>query len=162
MALIEMLPPPVAHVEDSGEPEFRELTATEIASVKDDFTSRGAPIPNPATSTFVGCVQGGEVIGYVVFQLKIHAEPLRIKDGKSRIFSRLISTAENILLSKVGPQWVYAFTSEERVTKLLEKIGMEKAEEWTVMCKLIKPELPLGKIVGVSVPEEETSEEVVQ
>lgn len=138
-----MLPLPVDTTKDG----IRELTPDEIRSVEHVFISTGNPLPDPQTSTFMGAVKGGKVIGFVVLQVKLHAEPWWIEEGHSDIFKSLVKGAEQIILNRCGPQWVYAFTPAGRVTQLAASMGMQQ-EPWCVMSKLLVPDTPSKQEIG--------------
>lgn len=139
---IDMLPPPVEN-EPVPEIEFRVLTPEEIKkAVEPEFAKTGNPLPDPAISTFVGAVLAGEVIAFLCLQLKLHAQPLWIADGYASVLQRLVTAAENTILSRTGPQWVYLFAPAGRLSQLAQMMGMQ-LEPWVVLSKLVQPVQPL-------------------
>lgn len=121
--------------------QYRELTAEEIQSVKHVFDGAGAPLPDPRSSTFVGAIEEGKVIGFIVLQQKLHAEPAWIENGKSQIFSALAQKAEEVVLQRCGPTWIYLFTPAGRISQLAATLGFQ-VEPWVIMSRLVMPELP--------------------
>jgi hypothetical protein len=150
MSTIEFLPPT-----DPESEQFRVLTPEEVESLRPIFEANSAELPDMSVSTFVGCVKDGEIIGFIVLQIKLHAEPMWIKDGQSQIFSRLVNTAENVIITQCGPQWVYLFCPAGRVSQLASAAGMQ-AEPWVVFSKLVTHVSPAKPIIEfpISPPEE--------
>lgn len=119
--------------------EIRELTPEEIQSVKYVFDAVNQPIPVP--STFIGAVENGKVLGFLVLQVKAHAEPMWIEPGHSELFKPIVAEAEKTILKKCGPTWIYLFAPAGRVSQLAQSMGMQ-LEPWNVLSKLIMPEAP--------------------
>jgi len=136
--MIEPLLPPT---EPQSGISYRELTPDEIKSVEPIFTATGNPLPDPAISTFVGAVENGKVIGFLVLQVKLHAQPMWIEEGHSQIFSPLVAEAERTVLRKAGPQWIYCFTPAGKLSQLAQAAGMSM-EPWVVHSKLVQLEAP--------------------
>lgn len=161
-----MLPPPSS---PTNELEVRVLTPAEIKSVESVFADAGATLPDPQTSLFVGAVMDGEVQGFIVLQLKLHAEPMWIKNGKSELFLKLVAKAEETILAKSGPQWVYTFTPAGRISQLAQSMGMQ-LEPWCIYSKLVTPKIPSKSVGVLEIPELEMqpppapaeSEEMIQ
>lgn len=133
---------PIGRVETKR--EYRMLTVEEVNSspfITQAFAQANSVLPDPAYSQFIACVEDGEVVGFLVVQLKLHAEPLVIKDGYSDIFLQLVSTAERVILERVGPTWVYLFAPAGRVSQLATHCGMQ-LEPWNVLSKFIMPDPP--------------------
>ena len=126
--------------------EIRELTPEEIASVEPVFASQGASLPDPKTSTFVGAIRDGKVVGFLVLQLTLHAEPMWIEEGHSDLFTGIVREAENTILRKCGPAWVYLFAPAGRITQLAQTMGMMQ-EPYCIMSKLVQPTLPTKPVV---------------
>lgn len=140
---IKFIPPPTPNTEPtaSNTPPadgVRVLTQEEIQTVAHIFTQAGASLPDPAMSVFIGSVVGGEVVAFLVLQVRLHAEPMWIKDGHSTVFSSLVTAAERHILKTTGPQWVYLFAPAGRVQQLAHVAGMQM-EPWVVMSKLVVP-----------------------
>lgn len=135
-----MLPPPTGESEQPKE-GIRELTQDEIKTLEPIFTAAGTGLPDPAISTFIGKVVNGEVVAFLVLQLRLHAEPVWIKEGYSQNFLPLVSEAEKVILRKVGPQWVYLFAPAGKVAQLAQSVGMQ-IEPWVVLSRLVMPEAP--------------------
>lgn len=131
---------------------FRELTTEEIASLRPVFLEAKAEMPDPAVSTFVGAVEDGKVIGFLVLQAKLHAEPMWIEPGRSEIFKPLVAATEEVILRKTGPQWVYLFSPAGRVSQLAQSMGMQ-LEPWCVMTKLVQPPAPSRPVLDLNNPE---------
>lgn len=147
---MDMLPPPAQSV--SVTDCERELTAEEIQSfVAPQYAATGNSLPDPANSTFIGVIRGGEVVAALGLQLKLHAQPLMISDGHSAVLPLLVKTAESIILSRIGPQWVYLFCPAGRLSQIAQSMGMQ-LEPWCVLSKLVAPEMP-AKISVEPVPE---------
>ena len=150
---LDFLPPPSTE-------EYRVLTQDEIEKcVRPDFEEAGCDLPDPSVSVFVGCVKSGEVVGYVCLQVKLHAEPVKIKDGHSQIFERLIRAAETVIITRTGAQWVYVFTPAGRISQLAQAMGMQ-LEPWCVMSKFVTPAVPAQPVVELPFVKPEA--EVVQ
>ena len=141
---------------ESPDLEIRELTSEEISTVEAVFTERGHSLPHPAQSTFVGAVQNGKVLGFLVLQVKLHAEPMWIADGHSDLFMSIAHEAEKIVLSRVGPCWVYLFSPAGKIAQLAQSMGMQM-EPYVIMSKLVTPEAPPKPVVSLDLPLEEVS-----
>ena len=118
--MIEPLGSLPAQVED------RPLTPTEIASLKPIFDERGVSMPE---GLYMGVVRGSEILGFLVLQLKLHAEPMWIAPGESQVFGRLVAATERYILERSGPTWVYLFAPEGRVAELATAMGMTQNSE---------------------------------
>lgn len=158
----DLLPPPVPTSTDG----VRELTPDEVKSVEHVFRATGNPLPDPAISTFVGCVEDGKVVAFIVLQLKLHAQPLWIEEGRSQLLPALIRAAESVIITRTGPQWVYLFAPAGRLSQLAQHMGMQ-LEPWVVLSKLVTPEIPDKPVMEL--PEDlqsrlplESSPEVIQ
>lgn len=124
-----------------GTREIRELTPEEVQSVAHVFAATGVPVPDLGSATFVGAVQDGKVLGFLVLQARIHAEPLWIEPGQQALFLPIVKETERVLLKKAGPQWVYLFAPAGKVAQMAASQGMQ-LEPWCVYSKLVAPELP--------------------
>ena len=144
-----MLPPstPTTGTEDS----IRVMTPEEIKAEEPIFASTGNPLPNPATSTFLGVFRGGKRVAFLVLQLRLHTEPLYIEEGHSAVLPALVKAAEEYILRNVGPQWVYLFAPAGRITQLAQAMGMQ-LEPYCVLSKLVLPEAPAKGTIDLSVP----------
>lgn len=116
--------------------EYRELTPDEVASLIPIFQGQDAVFPRPEYSRFVGAVEGGKVIGFIVLQIQLHAEPMWIEEGRASIFKGLITEAEKTILRTSGPQLVYVFAPAGRVSQMATSMGMQ-LEPWVVLSKLV-------------------------
>jgi hypothetical protein len=123
-------------------PEIRVLTAEEIATVEPVFAATGNPLPDPAVSCFVGAVEGGKVLGFIVLQLRLHAEPMWLEEGHSDLFKPLVRAAERTILQRVGPAYAYVFAPAGRISQMAQSMGMQM-EPWVVFSKLVMPEAPV-------------------
>src|SRR5689334_14464163 len=116
---------------------FRRLTEDEIhQEVWPDFRASGNPLPDPRYSVFVGLFES-ELLAYLCLQLKLHAQPLVIRDGQSHLFPRLVHEAENYIAQTVGESWIYLFTPEGKLTQMGEAMGLT-LEPWNVLSKHIE------------------------
>lgn len=122
----------------------RELTPEEIKTLEPIFREKGVGLPNLATGTVYGIVENGEVVAFMVMQLKLHAQPVWVKKGRGSLLSRLIHGMEEFILKRCGPQWVYLFTEAGKMSTIASRFGMA-TEPWVVHSKLIIPDLP-GRI----------------
>ena len=156
--MIEPLLPPT---EPQSGISYRELTPEEIKSVEPIFTATGNPLPDPGISTFVGAIENGKVIGFLVLQVKLHAEPMWIEQGHSEVFSSLVATAERTILKKTGPQYVYLFAPAGRISQLAQSMGMQ-LEPFCVLSKLVMPEAPSRPVIDLLPTSEDRSSESVQ
>lgn len=142
-----MLPPSTPTSRDG----IRELLPDEIESVRHLFEARGAALPDPQISTFVGAVRDGKVVGFLVLQARLHAQPMWIEDGQSGLFQAIVSAAERVIVGKAGPQWVYLFAPAGRVSQLAQTAGMQ-LEPWVVLSKLVQPQSPAEPIADLMTP----------
>src|SRR3954463_4159972 len=95
---LEFLPP--SHVQERK--EVRLLTPEEIQTLIPIFEGAGSTLPNPAISQIVGCVENGEVIAFLVLELKLHAEPMWIKEGHSNLLPALVKEVETVIITRCG------------------------------------------------------------
>lgn len=144
---------PIVVPKPRGTREIRELTVDEIQTLSQIFIDNGTALPDLRTATFIGAVQDGEVLGFMVLQMKLHAEPMWIKSGHSQLFTSIVREAENVILKKAGPQWCYLFTPAGRVTQMAAAMGM-KPEPYIIMSKLVMPEAPARPLILM--PEDES------
>jgi hypothetical protein len=129
-----------------SELEVRVMTSEEIAQQEHLFIERGVSLPDPGTSTFMGAFKGGKCVGFLVLQIKLHAEPLYIEEGHSQILTPLVRQAEKYILQRCGPTWVYLFSPAGRTAQLAQSMGMQ-LEPWVVLSKLVMPEEPARPIM---------------
>lgn len=136
-----MIPPvPIAPVHPVE--EARELTVEEIRQyVEPHYLASGNNLPDPRCSTFVGILRDGVVLASLGIQAKLHAQPLIISEGHGGLLPRLVRLAEETILAKSGPQWVYLFAPAGKLSQLAQSMGMQ-LEPWVVLSKLIQPEPP--------------------
>lgn len=135
--MIEPIPVP----QKPGAREIRVLTPEEISTISHIFTEHGTVVPDPSVATFVGAVQDGKVLGFLVLQAKLHAEPMYLEPGQSHLFTSIVRAAEGVILKNLGPQWVYLFSPAGRVSQMAATMGMQP-EPFVVMSKLVMPEAP--------------------
>jgi hypothetical protein len=143
---MEMLPLPEDGQTPTSKIEYRVLTPLEIESVKHVFELSNSPLPDPAVSQFIGAIEGQKVLGFIMLQLKLHAEPMWIESGHSEVFQPIVRAAEKQILKQCGPQWVYLFAPAGRVSQLAQSMGMG-LEPWNVLSKLVMPDVPSKPIV---------------
>lgn len=150
--MIEFLPPPpvISGVNRDG---VRELTPEEIKTVEHVFHATGNPLPDPAISTFIGAVRDGKVVGFLVLQVKLHAQPLWLEQGHSDLFAPIVSAAERHIIAKAGPQWVYCFAPAGKLSQMAQTMGMQ-LEPWCVLSKLVQPEAPSKSVIELPTPSE--------
>ncbi len=139
--MLDMLPPPVP-----ANDGIRILAPEEIATLKPVFEAAHAPLPDPALSQFIGAVKNGKVVGFIVLQVKLHAEPVWVEEGHSEVFMPLVAKAEKVILERTGPQWVYLFAPAGKVTRLAQTMGMQ-LEPWCVLSKLVAPTSPVKQSI---------------
>jgi hypothetical protein len=145
---MEMLPVPEDAQTSIRKVEFRVLMPLEIESVRHVFEASGSTLPDPAVSQFIGAVHNQKVLGFIVLQLKLHAEPMWIENGHSEVFQPIVKAAEKHILRQCGPQWVYLFAPAGRVSQLAQSMGMG-LEPWNVLSKLVMPEIPPKSMVDM-------------
>lgn len=127
--------------DSTGAPNVRLLTPNEVLSLDAEFKQRGCCLPDPASSFFVGAVEDGKVVGYLVIQSVTHAEPMRIAEGHQHLVSRIVHTAEQIISERITePMNVFLMAEPGRVAELAERLGM-KAEPWMVLSKRVEPQM---------------------
>lgn len=141
--MIEPIKPIAPEAKSTG-PEIRELTPEEIQTLAPDFGEHG--LPDPATSTAVGIIENGQIVGYQFLQLKLHVQPTKLLDGHSHMFTQLCRKSEEIILAKVGPVWAYVFATPGRMAALAESRGCT-VEPWVVLSKLIAPRIPAAPVL---------------
>ena len=126
-------------VEDESTARPRLLTADEVATLEPIFTARGAPLPAPEHSYFVGTVDRlGNVTSFLVVQLRVHAEPMWIAPGNEHVFRPLVHKAEQLLTERVaGNVDVFLFAPAGKVARMAEIAGMRQ-EPWVVYSKMIE------------------------
>ena len=150
---LEMLPPPVPPTEGDSVDDSpllpsvseavnsvpRLLTAEEVATLAPIFAERGATLPAPEHSYFVGTVDDeGAVTSFLVVQLRVHAEPLWIKPGNERVFRSLVTVAEQTIAERIqGAVEVYLFAPAGKVARMAEVAGMQM-EPWVVYSKRVE------------------------
>lgn len=126
--------------------EVRLLTAAEIQQVVPVFERQGTSLPIPQESAFVGAVDpNGVVVGFLVVQVQLHAEPMWIEQGNEHIFARLVSTAEKLISEKFGSRIVYVFAPAGKVARMAQLVGMQ-IEPWVVLSKVIEPAEPVQPV----------------
>ena len=134
--LLEFLPLPES---PTGNVEYRVLTSEEVASISGIFSDSNAPMPNPASSFFVGAVDAtGAVIGFIVIQSCIHAQPMWVHPSHKTIFSALTAHAEKEIADRIPGELVvvYTFTPAGPISRLAQLSGMQ-IEPWVVHSKLV-------------------------
>ena len=135
--------------------ETRVLTEAEVLKyIHPIYQERGQPLPNPAVSTFIGVVRAGKVVAFLGIEAKLHAEPLWIEDGEASHLIPLVHKAEEFILSRCGPQWVYVFAPPGKVARIAEHMGMT-LEPWCVYTKLVAPPIPPKPLVTLEGAEQE-------
>lgn len=137
---------PIALPKPPGTREIRELTVEEIMTLAPIFIENGTDLPDLRQATFVGAVQDGKVLGFIVLQAKLHAEPMWITPGQSQLFTPIVREAERVILKKAGPQYVYLFTPAGRVTQMAASMGL-RPEPFVIMSKLVMPEPPARPLI---------------
>ena len=138
---LELLPPPDSAVEEtptSPRAELRLLTEVERALLKPDFDEAGVEMPDPRTSQILGAIRNGEIVGFQVLQLMLHADPMKIKPGHEDCYLPLIHAAEKLIAERCAPCDVFVFAPPGKITELARHSGMT-AEPWTVFSKRILP-----------------------
>ena len=135
---LDFLPPPS---KPEGSEEIRVLTAEEIQTVEPVFKATGNSLPDPTTSCFVGAVRDGKVLGFIVLQVKLHAEPMWIEEGHSDLFLPIAKAAESVIITRTGGAWVYLFAPAGRISQLAQSMGMQ-IEPYVVMSKLVVRDTP--------------------
>ena len=143
--------------QDTG--KARELTLEEVKSVDHYFHEAGVQPPNSAYATYVGVVEGGKVLGFIVLQAKLHAEPMVVEPGHSDLFLPILKEAERVIITKCGPQYVYVFAPAGRVSQLASSMGMT-LEPYNIYSKLVAPEIPSKPVAEL--PDMKPETEVVQ
>lgn len=145
--MIEMLPPPPP---PATRAEFRVLTPQEVQTLEPIFVSAGAVLPDSTYATFVGAVEDGSVKAFLVLQAKLHAEPMYIEPGYSHLFTQLVKTAEDVIITSCPTgAWVYLFAPAGRVSQLAATVGMQ-TEPYVVMSKLVAPDTPIKPPVSLT------------
>lgn len=134
----------VIHSPEAAPPAitFRSLTPEEIQrEVEPDYAATQNHVPDPAISTFIGAFSGNDLLAYLCLQVKLHAQPLVIRQGHGAVLPGLVHAAEAHILATAGPQWVYLFTPAGKLAQMASAMGMQ-LEPWVVMSKLVAPAMP--------------------
>jgi hypothetical protein len=119
---LDLLPPP--NGDPAPDSSVRILTEAEIATLEPTFAEHGVLLPDPSSSFIVGSVDQGQVVAFLVVQLRIHAEPMWIKPGHQSLFSSLVHVTEKLLAERAAPCDVFLFAPAGKVSTLAEKAGM--------------------------------------
>jgi len=127
------------YLQPSTEHDIRVLTPEEIATVEHYFSDAGVNLPSPQESVFVGIVKDGKVMGFIVIQIRLHAEPLVLEPSQAFLLPALIRKAESVILERCGPQLVYLFAPAGKISQLAASFGMQM-EPWVVMSKFVVPD----------------------
>lgn len=141
-------------------PEIRELTPEEILTLATDFAPH--PLPDPRTSTAVGIIENGKIVGYQFLKVMLHVQPTKLNDGYAHMFTALCRATEETVLRKCGPIWAYVFCNPGHMEALAESRGMAK-EPWLIMSKFVThavQKAPVMELMPVPAPpvEEPASE----
>jgi len=155
---IEFLPPPDATPTDAPEEsensstapvQYRVLTQEEVASLVPIFDQFGGSMPDPNSSFFLGAVAGGEVVGFLVVQLAVHAEPLWVRADYKHIMRPLIRATEEQIARNCGPGRhvdVFAFVPPGNVARTVQEVASMRVEPWMVLSKRVGMELVEPKV----------------
>ena len=139
--------------------DVRELTPEEIKKyVEPGYLATNNSLPDPRTSTFVGVIREGRVVASLGLQVKLHAQPLQIEDGYASVLPALVRGAEDLILKRTGPQWVYLFAPAGKLAQIASCFGMQ-LEPWVVMSKLVMPEAPAKQPIELVPPLEDVQAE---
>lgn len=138
---------PIRLVSQKPQLEIRELTPDEIQTLAPDFAPHG--LPDAATSTAVGIIEDGKIVGYQFLRLMLHVQPTKLDEKYSHMFSALCRKSEETILAKCGPTWTYVFCRPGRMAALAESRGMT-AEPWVVMSKLVRAEDPSPPVLELT------------
>lgn len=135
---MDFLPLPGQEPQDA----VRELTPEEVQSyVRPHYEATGNTLPVDGTCVFMGIIRGGQIVGALGLQVKLHAQPLILEPGHGNALPALVKGAEEYILRKCGPQWVYLFAPAGKLSQLAQSMGMQ-LEPWCVLSKLVQPKLP--------------------
>lgn len=115
---------------------FRLLEPSEVQTLAPTFEANGVSLPNLNTSAVVGALRDGKVVGFLVLQLCLHAEPMWIEPGHSTVFPGLVQVAEQTVLERVGACNVFLFAPAGRVAQMAQAVGM-RVEPWVVLSKFV-------------------------
>lgn len=151
-----MLPQPGVDA-GTNRTEYRILTPSEINSLETIFADRGQPLPDPTTSFIAGAIRDGQVVAFLVVQLRVHTEPLWLSPGAENTFLPLIHLVEETIADRVGVCDTFAFAPAGKVTRMCQLAGMQ-VEPWVVLSKRISREAP--QVVAVDELNTETQDGV--
>jgi len=98
--------------------DYHILTEAEIQQIVPVFEAMGATLPDPAVSTIYGAVKNGRVVGFIVLQLCLHAEPMWIEPGHSEVFNGISRGAQDVVAEKCGGARVFLFADADKVARL--------------------------------------------
>lgn len=147
MEQIQFIPPPeqlrkqeraAETVAPIADPQYqiRLLTHDEVLSLEPEFAATGNPLPDPATSSFVGVIADNRIVAWQCVQLRLHVDPVRVDSQHARVYRSLIHETKKIIEERTsGPVDVYVFAPlGSNQGKLAEHEGMQK-EPWAVYSK---------------------------
>jgi hypothetical protein len=108
--------------------EYRELTVDEIATLAPVFDAQGAEMPPLTVSQYFGAVKAGRVVGFMVVQAVLHAEPMWIEEGHSEVFKGIVNSVEHSIAQGGGGN-VFLFVPKGRMERLAETQQMERYDD---------------------------------
>ena len=117
---------------------IRVLAAEEWDKLKPIFAEYTAPVPRPEVATaIVAENEAGEIVGLLMLQLTLHAEPLWIRgDQQHNGLWRDLHHEMEVQFAKTGGTY-YAFAPRGGMAKITEAVGMEKLP-WIVYKKEVE------------------------
>lgn len=112
----------------------RVLRPDEIAQLEPIFKERGVDMPDPATSFFIGALDGnGKVTqNFLVGQMRFHAEPLHLESGGEHLFRPLARAMYDEIVKRYGTTDVFLFAPGDHIVKMAEIMGFER-DPWVSM-----------------------------
>src|SRR5258708_5561022 len=107
--------------------EVRILTIEETATLVPVFEEFGAAMPDPRTSFIMGALSNGKVVGFLVVQLCVHAEPMWIEPGHEAVFEFIVHATERTIGERAGECDVFLFAPAGRVARPSRPAGTRAA-----------------------------------
>lgn len=105
--------------------EYKELT--DWRTVEAEFKRRGVVAPSKTSARVFAAIENDEVVGFLVVQLVVHAEPIWIhEDYRGKVnWQKLVRMGEDFLGRNTGREY-YAFAPNDHIEAMCEIVGMEK------------------------------------
>jgi hypothetical protein len=126
----------IQQMETMTETTYRLLPSEEWERLKPIFQQNGAAMPRPEIATAAIAEQRGEIVGMLIMQYAIHAEPLWIKESeRGKVSWKKLLNDVAALLPKGSA--FYVFAPNEQIAHMARASGMEELA-WKPFLKEVK------------------------